>query len=153
MSIVDRFNTLHIFYIFTHKNYKILQPSTIVHFFSRNGSNCLKVNFQIFFRQIRSMGIHLNHKQEHRLVWLYYAIASVAVLILTTMCYVFQDFYSKYNITSLKLIQIVGSDVLQTSASIVISTSFTILLWNIHKRFVLLNSLLRFIYSSLHRKN
>lgn len=92
------------------------------------------------------MDIHLNHKKEHRRICLYYAIGLNIIFILMILTYVYHD-YLRENYLSHSLsvsVQISFFVALQACTSTVITISFIIFIYNIHKRFSVLNSILRF---------
>lgn len=97
--------------------------------------------------QIQCMGIHLDHKQENRRAWLFYAIAYLAVIFVEAI-------NSWLSFTSLEILSAYASDLYGMIISMTIQTSFTILLCNIQKRYALLNFMLRFaVYSIIKHPN
>ena len=89
--------------------------------------------------QVQSIGIRFDHVQEYRRAWLSYGIASLTVIFMAAIIFV-----QNVELLFKNIIPFVANS-LVISSSIIIPTSFTILLSNIHKRFVMLNWLLRFV--------
>lgn len=97
------------------------------------------------------MGIHFDHtihKQEYQRAWLFYATAGFITISFNTIWYYVNENYSEtiLNILdTLIFVQTIAFDMLQMGTSIIISTSFTVLLCHIHRRYALLNTFLRFL--------
>lgn len=91
--------------------------------------------------QIQCIGIHYDHEQEYQRAWIYYVISSVAAIFTVLFSYTSHPFYM-----SLEAVCATVSNVIHMIITVMIPTSFTILLFNIHTRFVLLNLLLRFTF-------
>lgn len=95
--------------------------------------------------QIQGIGIHFDHRQECRRAWLYYAMASFAVIFVNVMASLTHDMN-----TSFESMCVHGFDLIQMVISVMIPTSFIMMLLMLHKRFALLNFLLRFAFYSLN---
>lgn len=110
----------------------------------------MKLNLSFFFSWIKilyvllaqiqrmGMGYHFDHKQEYRRAWLHYAIACILLIIVIVINCVLLELNSSFEHVRSYLF-----DVLHTTSSMIIPTTLTILLGYVHKRFVLLNLLLR----------
>lgn len=92
---------------------------------------------------MQRMGIHFNHEEEYRWTWYYYAVASVFGIFIPAMVHVWQNIYKSNDSPLLEVLREFAIYILQVASSLIIPTSFTIILYNIHRRFILLNFFLR----------
>lgn len=105
-----------------------------------------EIKNQLLQTQIQCMGMHLDHKQEYRRAWLCYVLAClIALLCMVIISYAQQNF-----VISWEAICECTSYFLITLMSTISPMSFTISLCNIHKRFALLNFLLRYFSNFRH---
>lgn len=91
------------------------------------------------------MGVRFNYRQDHRQNWLCIITVMIAIfaVILITLSSLDNFFYKYLANSQMQLALIQFIDFVQTSMSLMIATTFTILLRALHKRFAVLNSFLR----------
>lgn len=89
------------------------------------------------------MGIRFDYKQEHRQNWLYIIAAMVATAFLVIFTLATGDVYYRYLLNDrIHLILVESYDYMQVYISLLISTTFSIQLRTLHKRFAMLNAFL-----------
>lgn len=97
---------------------------------------------------MRRTGIYFDHEEEYRQAWLHYAVASVTIGLVQIINHAWNNIDGKFDFRLLGFLRAFAIDVLQVATSMMISTSFSIMLTNIHNRFTLLNSVLRYFFYS-----
>lgn len=97
-----------------------------------------------FHIQMTCFGVYFNFNIEYQYTWLCCSVAIVVTIVLTISLLFtpYDDDYANY--PAIGLIYFYGSSLLEDSILILPSISFIVLLRSLHKRFIGLNSLLRF---------
>lgn len=90
---------------------------------------------------MESFGVGFNYKIEYYRAWIYCSAAMAVSLILTAWTYLTFE-YDNYS--DVELIYFFGAAISQDSVLILPPITFIFLLRNLHKRFIGLNSILRF---------